>query len=73
MAIAFFQKKLLQGKKVLITAGPTFEPIDPVRGITNRSSGKMGFAIAQPLLFLIQWSFLLLLPPWDSFYISLKR
>ena len=45
--IAFFQKKLLQGKKVLITAGPTFEPIDPVRGITNRSSGKMGFAIAR--------------------------
>jgi phosphopantothenoylcysteine decarboxylase/phosphopantothenate--cysteine ligase len=45
--IAFFQPKLLQGKKVLITAGPTFEEIDPVRGITNRSSGKMGFAIAR--------------------------
>ena len=38
---------VLQDKRVLITAGPTFEPIDPVRGITNRSSGKMGFALAQ--------------------------
>lgn len=45
--IAFFQPKLLAGKKLLITAGPTFEPIDPVRGITNLSSGKMGFAIAR--------------------------
>jgi phosphopantothenoylcysteine decarboxylase / phosphopantothenate---cysteine ligase len=45
--IAFFQPKLLAGKRVLITAGPTFEPIDPVRGITNHSSGKMGFAIAR--------------------------
>ena len=45
--IAFFQKKSLAGKKVLITAGPTFEAIDPVRGITNHSSGKMGFAIAR--------------------------
>jgi phosphopantothenoylcysteine decarboxylase/phosphopantothenate--cysteine ligase len=45
--IAFFQPKLLRGKRVLITAGPTFEPIDPVRGITNLSSGKMGFAIAR--------------------------
>ena len=45
--IAFFQKKTLLGKKILITAGPTFEAIDPVRGITNHSSGKMGFAIAR--------------------------
>ncbi len=45
--IAFFQPKLLAGRKVLITAGPTFEPIDPVRGITNLSSGKMGYAIAR--------------------------
>jgi phosphopantothenoylcysteine decarboxylase/phosphopantothenate--cysteine ligase len=45
--IAFFQPKLLAGRRVLITAGPTFEPIDPVRGITNLSSGKMGFAIAR--------------------------
>jgi len=45
--IAFFQPKLLRGKTLLITAGPTFEPIDPVRGITNLSSGKMGFAIAR--------------------------
>ena len=44
---AFFQPKLLTGKKILITAGPTYEAIDPVRGITNKSSGKMGFAIAQ--------------------------
>jgi phosphopantothenoylcysteine decarboxylase / phosphopantothenate---cysteine ligase len=48
--IAFFQKKSLAGKKVLITAGPTFEAIDPVRGITNHSSGKMGFAIARAAL-----------------------
>ncbi len=45
--IAFFQHKLLAGQQVLITAGPTFEAIDPVRGITNLSSGKMGFAIAR--------------------------
>jgi len=37
----------LQGRRVLVTAGPTFEPIDPVRGITNVSSGKMGYAVAQ--------------------------
>lgn len=48
--ISFFQKKVLAGKRVLITAGPTFEAIDPVRGITNRSSGKMGFAIARAAL-----------------------
>jgi phosphopantothenoylcysteine decarboxylase/phosphopantothenate--cysteine ligase len=47
---AHFQKKVLAGKHVLITAGPTYEAIDPVRGITNRSSGKMGFAIAQAAL-----------------------
>ncbi|HVF62591.1 MAG TPA: bifunctional phosphopantothenoylcysteine decarboxylase/phosphopantothenate--cysteine ligase CoaBC [Casimicrobiaceae bacterium] len=40
-------QKSLAGKRVLMTAGPTFEAIDPVRGITNASSGKMGFAIAQ--------------------------
>jgi len=45
--IAFFQPKRLAGQRVLITAGPTFEAIDPVRGITNLSSGKMGFAIAR--------------------------
>ena len=45
--VAFFQPKRLAGKRVLITAGPTFEAIDPVRGITNLSSGKMGFAIAR--------------------------
>ncbi|CAN7325495.1 bifunctional phosphopantothenoylcysteine decarboxylase/phosphopantothenate--cysteine ligase CoaBC [Acidovorax sp. LjRoot194] len=45
--IAFFAPKVLAGRKVLVTAGPTFEAIDPVRGITNLSSGKMGFAIAR--------------------------
>jgi phosphopantothenoylcysteine decarboxylase/phosphopantothenate--cysteine ligase len=45
--IAFFTPKTLQGQHWLITAGPTFEAIDPVRGITNLSSGKMGFAIAR--------------------------
>jgi phosphopantothenoylcysteine decarboxylase/phosphopantothenate--cysteine ligase len=44
---AFFAPKLLAGKAVLVTAGPTYEAIDPVRGITNLSSGKMGFAIAR--------------------------
>jgi phosphopantothenoylcysteine decarboxylase/phosphopantothenate--cysteine ligase len=44
---AFFQPKLLAGKRVLVTAGPTFEPIDTVRGITNTSSGKMGYAVAR--------------------------
>jgi phosphopantothenoylcysteine decarboxylase / phosphopantothenate---cysteine ligase len=42
--------KLLGGVRVLITAGPTFEPIDAVRGITNRSSGKMGYAVARAAL-----------------------
>ena len=45
--IAFFQPKPLAGRRVLVTAGPTFEALDPVRGITNLSSGKMGFAIAR--------------------------
>ncbi|HEU0199738.1 MAG TPA: bifunctional phosphopantothenoylcysteine decarboxylase/phosphopantothenate--cysteine ligase CoaBC [Burkholderiaceae bacterium] len=45
--VAFFQPQVLRDKRVLITAGPTFESIDPVRGITNRSSGKMGFALAR--------------------------
>ncbi|SEL45800.1 Phosphopantothenate-cysteine ligase /Phosphopantothenoylcysteine decarboxylase [Nitrosovibrio tenuis] len=50
MAHAFFQPKLLQGKRMLITAGPTYEAIDAVRGITNSSSGKMGYAIARAAL-----------------------
>jgi len=45
--IAALQPKILTGRRVMVTAGPTFEAIDPVRGITNRSSGKMGFAIAR--------------------------
>jgi phosphopantothenoylcysteine decarboxylase/phosphopantothenate--cysteine ligase len=44
---AYFTPKLLSGKRVLITAGATLEMIDPVRGITNLSSGKMGYAIAK--------------------------
>jgi phosphopantothenoylcysteine decarboxylase/phosphopantothenate--cysteine ligase len=45
--VAAFQPKVLAGRRVLITAGPTYEAIDPVRGITNLSSGKMGYAIAR--------------------------
>lgn len=45
--VAAFQPKVLAGRRVLITAGPTFEAIDPVRGITNLSSGKMGYALAR--------------------------
>jgi phosphopantothenoylcysteine decarboxylase/phosphopantothenate--cysteine ligase len=44
--VAFFTPKVLAGQHVLVTAGPTYEAIDPVRGITNLSSGKMGFAVA---------------------------
>lgn len=44
---AFFKPKLLAGKRVLITAGPTEEPVDPVRVLTNASSGKMGYAVAR--------------------------
>jgi len=44
---AFLQPKRLAGKRVLLTAGPTFEALDPVRGLTNSSSGKMGFALAR--------------------------
>lgn len=45
--VAFFQPKVLAGRKVVVSAGPTFEAMDPIRGITNHSSGKMGFAIAR--------------------------
>jgi len=45
--VAFLAPKRLAGQRVLVTAGPTYEAIDPVRGITNLSSGKMGFAIAR--------------------------
>lgn len=45
--IAHFQPKPLKGRRLLLTAGPTFEAIDPVRGITNLSTGKMGYAIAR--------------------------
>jgi len=47
---AFLAPKSLRGTRVLITAGPTFETIDAVRGITNRSSGKMGYAVARAAL-----------------------
>jgi phosphopantothenoylcysteine decarboxylase/phosphopantothenate--cysteine ligase len=49
LADNFFGKKDLAGKKALVTAGPTYEPIDPVRFIGNHSSGKMGLAIAEEL------------------------
>ena len=45
--IAFFQPKVLAGRHILLTAGPTSEPVDPVRVLTNRSSGKTGYAIAR--------------------------
>ncbi len=45
--VAHFQPKVLAGRRVVVTAGPTFEALDPIRGITNHSSGKMGFAIAR--------------------------
>ncbi|GAA4334793.1 bifunctional phosphopantothenoylcysteine decarboxylase/phosphopantothenate--cysteine ligase CoaBC [Variovorax defluvii] len=45
--VAQFQPKVLAGRRVVVTAGPTFEAMDPIRGITNHSSGKMGFAIAR--------------------------
>ncbi len=45
--VGFFQPKLLTGQRVMITAGPTVEPIDPVRVISNRSSGKTGYALAR--------------------------
>jgi phosphopantothenoylcysteine decarboxylase/phosphopantothenate--cysteine ligase len=46
-AESFFRPKLLAGKRVLVTAGPTEEPVDPVRVLTNTSSGKMGYAVAR--------------------------
>ena len=45
--IGFFQPRLLAGRRVIMTAGPTFEAIDPVRGITNSSSGKMAYGLAR--------------------------
>lgn len=45
--VAHFQPKVLAGRRVLLTAGPTSEPIDPIRVITNRSSGRMGYALAR--------------------------
>lgn len=46
-AARLLSPKILQGKRFVVTAGPTFEALDPVRGITNRSSGKQGYAVAQ--------------------------
>jgi phosphopantothenoylcysteine decarboxylase/phosphopantothenate--cysteine ligase len=45
--VGFLQPKLMAGRRVLLTAGPTFEALDPVRGLTNSSSGRMGFALAR--------------------------
>lgn len=47
MVSAYFVPKSLLGKKIVITAGPTREPIDPVRYLSNHSSGKMGYALAE--------------------------
>ncbi|MGQ0586696.1 MAG: phosphopantothenoylcysteine decarboxylase domain-containing protein, partial [Gammaproteobacteria bacterium] len=47
--VAHFQRGPLSGVPVVVTAGPTREPLDPVRVLTNRSSGKMGFAVAEAL------------------------
>ncbi len=47
--LALYPPQRLAGRKAVVTAGPTFEPIDPVRGITNSSSGKMGYAVAEAL------------------------
>jgi phosphopantothenoylcysteine decarboxylase/phosphopantothenate--cysteine ligase len=49
LATNFFLKRDLEGKKVLVTAGPTYEPLDPVRFIGNHSSGKMGIALSEEL------------------------
>ena len=49
LSVFLSEKKELSGKKAVVTAGPTYEPIDPVRFIGNRSSGKMGIAIAEAL------------------------
>src|SRR5436305_12506703 len=43
----FFRPKRLQGTRILVTSGPTEEPVDPVRVLTNASSGKMGYAVAR--------------------------
>jgi phosphopantothenoylcysteine decarboxylase/phosphopantothenate--cysteine ligase len=48
-ALAGAAGRPLSGRRALVTAGPTFEPVDPVRGLTNRSSGKQGYAVAQAL------------------------
>lgn len=45
--LGYFAPKTLAGRRVVVTAGPTFEAIDPVRGITNRSSGRQGYALAR--------------------------
>jgi phosphopantothenoylcysteine decarboxylase/phosphopantothenate--cysteine ligase len=47
LTAGLFASGSLEGLRVLVTAGPTWEPIDPVRGITNRSSGRMGYAVAE--------------------------
>ena len=46
-AARLLSPKILQGKRIVVTAGPTYEALDPVRGITNRSSGKQGYSVAQ--------------------------
>ena len=48
--ISSFKEKDLIGRKIVVTAGPTIEPLDPVRYMTNHSSGKMGYSIAKEAL-----------------------
>jgi phosphopantothenoylcysteine decarboxylase / phosphopantothenate---cysteine ligase len=49
-ALSLFREKTLSGRKILVTAGPTYEDLDPVRFIGNRSTGRMGFAVAKEAL-----------------------
>ena len=51
----YFQNKTLKDKKIVITAGPTIEPLDPVRYMTNFSSGKMGYALAKEVKNRYRW------------------
>ena len=72
-----FEKRLLAGKKVLVTAGPTREALDPVRFLSNYSSGRMGFALAQAALLLGAETTLIsgptsLMPPAGAKLISIK-
>lgn len=75
--IAALTPKQLSGKKIVMTAGPTFRPIDPVRGITNQSSGQMGYAMARTLhrqgpTWFGQWSRGVTATPWGVTRVSVQ-